>query len=89
MQSILYHNSSGMEAFAGPLKQREVHRAITLHPVKNHTHMYRLHSYIQASTNPLRRQPPTGWHSTLDISSVALRFLQMLGAINLRGISFS
>ncbi|XP_050695418.1 chondroitin sulfate synthase 1-like isoform X2 [Eriocheir sinensis] len=47
MQSILYHNSSGTEAFTGPLKQREVHRAITLHPVKNHTHMYRLHSYVQ------------------------------------------
>ncbi|XP_076039998.1 chondroitin sulfate synthase [Oratosquilla oratoria] len=47
MQNILHHNGSGMEAFAGPLKQREVHRAITLHPIKNHTHMYRLHSYIQ------------------------------------------
>ncbi|XP_042205381.1 chondroitin sulfate synthase 1-like [Homarus americanus] len=47
MQSILYHNSSGTEAFTGPLKQREVHRAITLHPIKNHTHLYRLHSYIQ------------------------------------------
>uniref|UniRef100_A0A0P4WQS3 Hexosyltransferase n=1 Tax=Scylla olivacea TaxID=85551 RepID=A0A0P4WQS3_SCYOL len=47
MQSILYHNSSGTEAFTGPLKQREVHRAITLHPVKNHTHLYRLHSYVQ------------------------------------------
>nr|XP_045588345.1 chondroitin sulfate synthase 1-like [Procambarus clarkii] len=47
MQSILYHNSSGTEAFTGALKQREVHRAITLHPIKNHTHLYRLHSYIQ------------------------------------------
>lgn len=47
MQSILYHNSSGTEAFTGPLKQREVHRAITLHPIKNHTYLYRLHYYIQ------------------------------------------
>ncbi|XP_068242080.1 chondroitin sulfate synthase 1 [Palaemon carinicauda] len=48
MQSILYHNSSGSEAFTGSLKQREVHRAITLHPIKNHTHLFRLHSYIQS-----------------------------------------
>ncbi|XP_063590151.1 chondroitin sulfate synthase 1-like [Penaeus indicus] len=48
MQSILYHNSSGTEAFTGPLKQREVHRAITLHPIKNHTYLYRLHYYIQS-----------------------------------------
>lgn len=47
MQNILYHNKSGSDAYAGPLKQQEVHRAITLHPVKNHTHLYRLHSYIQ------------------------------------------
>ncbi|KAK7082720.1 Chondroitin sulfate synthase 1 [Halocaridina rubra] len=47
MQSILYHNGSGTEAFTGPLKQREVHRAITLHPIKNHTHLYRLHTYLQ------------------------------------------
>ncbi|XP_071553103.1 chondroitin sulfate synthase 1 isoform X2 [Panulirus ornatus] len=47
MQNILYHNGSGTEAFTGPLKQREVHRAITLHPIKNHLHLYRLHAYIQ------------------------------------------
>lgn len=49
MQSILYHSKSGSDAYAGPLKKQEVHRAITLHPVKNHTHLYRLHTYIQVS----------------------------------------
>ncbi|XP_014273128.1 chondroitin sulfate synthase 1 isoform X2 [Halyomorpha halys] len=47
MQTILYHNSSGKEAFTGNLKQKEVHRAITLHPVKQHKHLYRIHNYMQ------------------------------------------
>ncbi|KAF2347604.1 Chondroitin N-acetylgalactosaminyltransferase, partial [Trinorchestia longiramus] len=47
MRHILYHNSSGSEAFSGDLKQPEVHRAITLHPVKHHSFMYRLHHYFQ------------------------------------------
>ncbi|XP_025196445.1 chondroitin sulfate synthase 1-like [Melanaphis sacchari] len=47
MQTILYHNSSGRDAFTGKLKQKEVHRAITLHPVKQHSHMYRIHNYMK------------------------------------------
>ncbi|XP_015599043.1 chondroitin sulfate synthase 1 isoform X2 [Cephus cinctus] len=47
MQSILYHNSSGDQAFTGNLKRKEVHRAITLHPVKSPPHMYRLHNYMR------------------------------------------
>ncbi|KAL0122149.1 hypothetical protein PUN28_007124 [Cardiocondyla obscurior] len=47
MQSILYHNSSGIQAFTGNLKKKEVHRAITLHPVKSPPHMYRLHNYMR------------------------------------------
>lgn len=48
MQTIFYHNSSGYEAFTGNLKNKEVHRAVTLHPVKHHQHLYRLHNYMQA-----------------------------------------
>lgn len=48
MQTILYHNSSGRDAFTGNLKQKEVHRAITLHPVKQHSHMYRIHNYMKS-----------------------------------------
>ncbi|XP_065206859.1 chondroitin sulfate synthase 1-like [Planococcus citri] len=48
MQSIFYHNSSGNEAFTGNLKTKEVHRAITLHPIKQHRHMYRIHNYMQS-----------------------------------------
>ncbi|XP_013192040.1 chondroitin sulfate synthase 1 [Amyelois transitella] len=47
MQMILHHNSSGEAAYTGRLKKREVHRAITLHPVKDHRQMYRLHSYFK------------------------------------------
>uniref|UniRef100_A0A182J0V2 Hexosyltransferase n=1 Tax=Anopheles atroparvus TaxID=41427 RepID=A0A182J0V2_ANOAO len=45
MQSILHHNSSGSRAFAGNLKSKEVHSAITLHPLKKPALMYRLHAY--------------------------------------------
>ncbi|CAG0884079.1 unnamed protein product [Darwinula stevensoni] len=48
MGTILYHNSSGTEAFTGSLKQKEVHRAITLHPIKNHEYFYHVHKYIHA-----------------------------------------
>ncbi|XP_045776005.1 chondroitin sulfate synthase 1 [Maniola jurtina] len=47
MQTILHHNSSGSEAYTGRLKKREVHRAITLHPVKDHRQLYRLHTYFK------------------------------------------
>ncbi|KOB78645.1 Chondroitin sulfate synthase 1 [Operophtera brumata] len=47
MQTILHHNSSGEAAYTGRLKKREVHRAITLHPVKDHRQMYRIHSYFK------------------------------------------
>ncbi|KFB41729.1 AGAP001010-PA-like protein [Anopheles sinensis] len=46
MQSILHHNSSGSRAFSGNLKSKEVHSAITLHPVKKPAFMYRLHAYM-------------------------------------------
>ncbi|XP_039291435.1 chondroitin sulfate synthase 1 isoform X1 [Nilaparvata lugens] len=47
MQTILYHNSSGKDAFTGSLKMKEVHRAITLHPIKRHNHLYRIHNYMK------------------------------------------
>ncbi|KAJ8714761.1 hypothetical protein PYW07_002986 [Mythimna separata] len=47
MQTILHHNGSGNLAYTGRLKNREVHRAITLHPVKDHRQMYRIHSYFK------------------------------------------
>ncbi len=50
MQSIFYHNSSGELAFTSFLKQREVHRAISLHPIKDYRHLYRLHAYFQVLT---------------------------------------
>lgn len=55
MQTILYHNSSGSQAFTGRLKYKEVHRAITLHPVKQHKHLYRVHNYmrVRPKNNPL------------------------------------
>ena len=49
MESIFHHNFSNRMAFTGPLKSREVHRAITLHPVKENAHMYRIHNYLQVS----------------------------------------
>ena len=62
MQSILYHNSSGDLAFTGRLKSKEVHRAISMHPVKSPPHMYRLHNYMRVSTPGL---PPRGFGAQL------------------------
>lgn len=47
MQTILYHNSSGRDAFTGNLKQKEVHRAITMHPVKQPEYLYKIHNYVR------------------------------------------
>ncbi|XP_058443998.1 chondroitin sulfate synthase 1 isoform X2 [Malaya genurostris] len=57
MQSILHHNSSGSRAFSGNLKNKEVHSAITLHPVKKPAFMYRLHAYtLGQKAQELRQQ---------------------------------
>ncbi|XP_035702067.1 chondroitin sulfate synthase 1 [Folsomia candida] len=47
MQTIFHHNSSGDLAFTGKLKRREVNKAITLHPIKDFKHLYRLHVYFE------------------------------------------
>ncbi|XP_043284509.1 chondroitin sulfate synthase 1 [Venturia canescens] len=46
MQTILHHNGND-DAFTGNLKRKEIHRAITLHPVKKPPHMYRIHNYMR------------------------------------------
>lgn len=62
MQSILHHNSSGRYAFTGNLKSKEIHNAITLHPVKKAPLMYRLHSYMQGLLAQDRRQQILSLH---------------------------
>jgi chondroitin sulfate synthase len=46
MQHIFHHNSSGNNAFTGDLLTREVLRATSLHPVKQHKYQYRLHNFL-------------------------------------------
>ncbi|XP_024085616.1 chondroitin sulfate synthase 1-like [Cimex lectularius] len=46
MQTIMYHNSSGSEAYSGNLKRKEIHRAISLHPVKKYKNLYRIDNYM-------------------------------------------
>uniref|UniRef100_T1JJS5 Hexosyltransferase n=1 Tax=Strigamia maritima TaxID=126957 RepID=T1JJS5_STRMM len=49
MRSLFYHNLfEGNGAFTGNLNQKEIHRAITLHPIKKHTFQYRIHNYMQS-----------------------------------------
>lgn len=62
MQSILHHNSSGANAFTGNLKSKEIHNAITLHPVKRAPLMYRLHSYMQGLRAQELRQDTLSLH---------------------------
>jgi len=48
MQQLFYQNHIEPNgSFTHPLKVREVHRALTLHPVKNHHYQFRLHTYLQ------------------------------------------
>jgi hypothetical protein len=57
MQSIFHHNSSGNRAFAGSLKKKEVHSAITLHPIKRSPLMHRMHAYnLGLTATDLRQQ---------------------------------
>jgi chondroitin sulfate synthase len=56
MQSIFHHNSSGNRAFSGNLKNKEVHSAITLHPIKRSPLMYRLYAYNLGLTAQQLRQ---------------------------------
>lgn len=62
MQSILHHNSSGQNAFTGNLKSKEIHNAITLHPVKRAPLMYRLHTYMQGLRAQHLRQETLAVH---------------------------
>ena len=60
MQHLFYHNhreSNG--SFTHRLKTREVHRAITLHPVKNHVYQYRLHNYFSHDNIVNKKQKVT------------------------------
>ncbi|XP_064474434.1 chondroitin sulfate synthase 1-like isoform X2 [Ornithodoros turicata] len=46
MQTIFYHNFFGEVALKGRVRRREVHRALTLHPIKDPMEMYRVHAYF-------------------------------------------
>ncbi|XP_073829400.1 chondroitin sulfate synthase [Musca autumnalis] len=74
MQYILRHNSSGRAAFTGKLKRKEIHNAISLHPIKQAPLMYRLHSYIQGLKAEEMRQESLMLHR--DIRRMA-KFLEI------------
>ena len=46
MQHIFHHNSSGNEAFTANLLAAEVLKATSLHPIKQHKYLYRMHNFI-------------------------------------------
>lgn len=74
MQSILHHNSSGSRAFSGNLKNREVHNAITLHPVKKAPFMYRLHAYTLGLKAQQQRQDSLFLHRDIQYMLDLLQF---------------
>lgn len=74
MQYILRHNSSGRAAFTGKLKRKEIHNAISLHPIKQAPLMYRLHSFIQGLKAEEMRQESLMLHR--DIKRMA-NYLQI------------
>lgn len=73
MQSILRHNSSGKYAFTGSLRSKEIHTAITLHPVKMAPLMYRLHAYMLGRRAQQLRQEALQLHRDIAAMSVLLR----------------
>ena len=50
MQTIFHHNQSGSVAFTDDLHVKEVHRAISLHPVKTSQHLHRIENYYTANS---------------------------------------
>lgn len=72
MQSILHHNSSGRFAFTGSLKSKEIHNAITLHPIKMAPLMYRLHAYMQGLRAQELRQQSLQLHRDIAAMKVLL-----------------
>nr|XP_002740525.1 PREDICTED: chondroitin sulfate synthase 1-like [Saccoglossus kowalevskii] len=48
MQQLFYHKYFAKDAFTGNLHTSEVHKAITLHPIKSIPHFHRLHSYLES-----------------------------------------
>ncbi|XP_019877807.1 chondroitin sulfate synthase 1 isoform X2 [Aethina tumida] len=68
MQTIFYNNRSGPDAFTGDLKQKEVHRAITLHPVKHPKHMHRLHKYVKGLKIQANLQKSIELHRDIAVS---------------------
>lgn len=85
MQSILHHNSSGKFAFTGNLKSKEIHSAITLHPVKKAPLMYRLHAYMQGLRAQELRQNSLSLHR--DIAEMRkLMDASGQGTIHLSGV---
>ncbi|KFM68678.1 Chondroitin sulfate synthase 1, partial [Stegodyphus mimosarum] len=71
MQSIFYHSFSGEEVFTGRLKTKEIHRAITLHPIKQPSYLYRMHSYFYGlQTQSLRYNSLNLYREILDMESL-------------------
>ncbi|XP_077989415.1 chondroitin sulfate synthase 1-like [Glandiceps talaboti] len=48
MQQLFYHKYNVKDAFTGKLHVSEHQRAITLHPIKNTTHLHRMHHYVES-----------------------------------------
>ncbi|XP_037082858.1 chondroitin sulfate synthase 1-like [Pollicipes pollicipes] len=46
MREIFYHDQKGTEAFSGSLKYRHILAAMTLHPIKVPTLLYKLHNFF-------------------------------------------
>lgn len=71
MQSIFYHSFSGEEVFMDRLKTKEVHRAITLHPIKQPSYLYRLHSYFYSlQTQNIRYNSINLYREILEMESL-------------------
>ncbi|RUS84155.1 hypothetical protein EGW08_008083, partial [Elysia chlorotica] len=66
MQQILYQNYKEEKgSFKNTLKNKEVQKAVSLHPVKEPLYQYRIYNYLQASKVMLEHQRGVGLHRDL------------------------
>ena len=65
MQWIFYHNQSKTNAFHWDLDTKAVQNAITLHPIKNPSYMYRIHTHFLAQNILAIQQRSTMKSNTL------------------------
>lgn len=83
MQQILYQNyKEDKGSFKNTLKNKEVQKAVSLHPVKDPLYQYRIYNYLQAGKVQAIHQREVGLHRDLAAMTEVLQDAQYLPGDN-------